>query len=139
MSNQHADVPERRSSAWRRAGAMLVSHRWLILAEIALALMLLLLVHHLHVDLLESAFGTPQTSPGGNCPTIKGSTTDCTSLFSAVSNLTTDADYVLVPCVTLAGAVGAIFWALGHRRGPGIVGGALAAGAIGVGMATIAH
>ena len=86
-----------------------------------------------HVDLLQAAFGVHATKkPAGG-----GAVSNATQLFNSVQSLSTDALYILLPTVTLAGAVGGIVWAAGSRRGPSIVVGAIVAGVIGAGLKTI--
>jgi len=113
-----------------RSRDLIRAYGYVVLIGLMFALIVVLLVLHPHIDLLESAFGgAPKQSA------LKGSTAgDTENLASSVSQLTKDASYVLVPSVSLAGAVGATFWALGSRRGPTIVGGAVVAGVVGVGL-----
>ena len=73
----------------------------------------------------------------GTTPTGGGVSPSHQPLHHDVSGLSTDSLYLLGPTVTLAGAVGAIFWALGHRRGPSIMGGAVAAGVLGASIKLI--
>lgn len=116
-----------------RALALISAHGYLIPMALLLVFVVVVLVGHPHVDLLESAFGKPTSAPGGS-----GNSAQATkNLYTDINALSTDAAYILVPSVTLAGAVGAIFWALGSRRGPAIVGGAIVAGVIGVGLKVI--
>jgi hypothetical protein len=120
---------------WGRGSAGAMSHPYLLLAAAAAATAIagMLLVLNAHADLLQAAFGvTPKAKgPAG------GATTNTTTLFNNISNLSTDAIYILLPTVTLAGAVGGIVWAAGSRRGPTIVVGAIVAGVIGAGLKTI--
>jgi hypothetical protein len=86
------------------------------------------------VDLLEGAFGGATKHPGN--PGTQAAH-DTSNLYHDIDTLKTDASYILAPCVSLAGCVGAAAWALGHRRGPSIVGGAVMAGVIGAGLSVI--
>lgn len=95
-------------------------------------LMLALFGLHEHAYLLKDAFLKGSTaSPSGNAAG------DTTNLYNDIDGLSTDSLYLLTPTVTLAGAVGGIFWAAGHRRGPSIMGGAIAAGVLGAGIKVI--
>jgi hypothetical protein len=120
----------------------LTSNRYVATVTIALAVVgilaaVALLALHPHVSLLQDAFNThPPAGPTGLTGTT-GDVKDTTNLWKEISSLSTDATYVLMPTVTLAGAVGGIFWAVGARRGPAIVGGAVMAGVIGAGLDVI--
>ena len=95
---------------------------------------------HEHAHLLRAAF--PDTTTSGTGTTTSptgGAAGQVNSLFDDVNGLSTDSLYVLGPTVTLAGAVGGIFWALGHRRGPSIMGGAVAAGVLGASIKLIVN
>ena len=125
----------RTGSAAGRVGALsaIASHIYPLLAATATALVGMLLLLLAHVNLLQAAFGVHSTTN----PASGRASANATSLFTSVSNLSTDALYILLPTVTLAGAVGGIVWAAGSRRGPSIVVGAIVAGVIGAGLKTI--
>jgi hypothetical protein len=127
-----APTTARRLGTW--AAAMLRRREVQAILAVALAgsmLVVALLAFNGHVNLLKDALG-------GQSGSAKGAAgKDTTDLFTKVDALSTDAIYVLGPCVTLAGAVGGILWARGARRGPGIVAGAVAAGVVGAGLKTI--
>jgi hypothetical protein len=107
------------------------------LALCGMALVGLLLLLHPHGDLLQDAFNTHPPTSAGALSGGKAATGDASNLWNDVNGLSTDALYLLMPTVTLAGAVGGIFWAVGARRGPMIVGGAVMAGVIGAGLKVI--
>jgi hypothetical protein len=127
------------TSRWAAsARTVIMSHRSLIFiaGSLAFAAMLLLgalLVFHPHVNLLQSALGQSNAAPKGKGADV----TDTNNLYGSLNQLTTEADYLIFPSVTLAGGVGAAFWALGHRRGPMIVSGAVIAGVVGGGLKVI--
>lgn len=139
---QPADIPlvkhgsdsrSRPASARGRTGAAIVSHPYLLIPTVAIALAGMLLLLHAHADLLRAAFGVPNTTKVGG----GAASTNAQGLFHHVQSLSTDALYVLMPSVTLAGAVGGIAWAAGSRRGPSIVGGAIVAGVVGAALNVI--
>jgi hypothetical protein len=133
---QSCEGSESRDAAQTGRGkvrAVIDAHGAVIVTALLLAVIVVLFVLHPHVDLLEGAFGKAPTGPAGSGSASK----DTSNLYHDVNTLATDARYILVPSVSLAGAVGAITWALGSRRGPGIVVGAVIAGVVGVGLTTI--
>jgi hypothetical protein len=92
-----------------------------------LALTCLWLVGGGHLHLLGSMFGAkPPTGTQGD------SSGDVSNFVKQANYLAHDSQLVIVPGATLAGGVGGTMWALGHRRGPGVVGGAVAAGTLGL-------
>jgi hypothetical protein len=127
------------SEGWAgTARAAITSHQSLVLIAgcIALAGMVLvgaLLVFHPHVDLLQSALGTTNKKPTGGGADVA----DTNRLWGSLNKLTTEADYLVFPSVTLAGGVGAAFMAFGHRKGAPIISGAVIAGVIGGGLKVI--
>ena len=132
--------PENAAGRSEQAGVSTVATSRRRAARVTLAIALagsmlagVVLAFHGHVNLLRDAFGASSGSAAGQ----NGQAADTSNLYTEVNNLSTDAIYVLGPCVTLAGAVGGILWALGGRRGPSIVAGAVAAGVVGAGLKTI--
>ncbi len=93
------------------------------------ALVYLLVGGHGQVHLLASAFGQSYPTSAKGTPATAG---QASSIFTDATNLSHNAQYLLLPASTLAAGTGASMWALGHRRGPGVVGGAVAAGTLGL-------
>lgn len=120
-------------SGLNRVRTAIVSYGWLVLATMVVGFVAVLLSLHGHVDLLQAAFKKTPTAPGGN----SAAAGDTTSLYNTINGLSTDATYILVPSVSLAGAVGGILWAFGAHRGPQIVAGAVVAGVVGASLDVI--
>jgi hypothetical protein len=130
-ASHRGDSSDQLKGGLNRVRTIVMSNRWLLLILIGMTFVVVLLALLGHADLLQGAFNSTPKKPSGS------SATDTTNLYNEIGSLSTDATYILLPSVSLAGAVGGIVWAFGGHRGPSIVTGAVIAGVVGASLDVI--